>query len=238
MTERTLPIVMALGLVGCGGIVVVDPDGRAQTSGVGGSSSTAQSSTTTHSLICPEVDNEPTPGPVSFTARNLTGIPIYIPLQSCETPWAPSVQVIPAGGLDGLTYGLDPSCPQTCEDLKTQPPKECIVCAKGLQRLAPLETLTVTWDAATLKQQQIPAACSATNASMACQRILAPKPGDYSAFLTAISSCSTCNCTAEGVCFGMPDGAMSTASAKFTMPATNGPMELVFESCAFGCAGK
>ncbi len=81
-----------------------------------------------------------------------------------------------------------------------------------------------------------PACWEAPPQGNTCSQILAAPAADYRISATGYSSCGPgCACDNQGVCTGAAEGSQAFASpAKFKFPG-NDLVEVVFDTCAFGC---
>lgn len=226
-------------VVGCGSTVVEQNQGSGGSGAGGGGSSTTSSSTNTSTTTgtggaCSGYEDQPGSATVTIHIVNETGQPIYLP-SSCSTV---QLSIDRTGGDDGVAYAYDPSCLQTCEDLQTEPQYACGACAPTSYLLPAFGSRDVVWNGTGLQYDvPMPAECWASPGAGTCGRRVSAPAGEYAVQLTGYASCEgSCECDPDGVCFGMPTGAMAnTGVSSFVVPSAN-QVDVVFQTCAFGCA--
>jgi hypothetical protein len=248
-TKTMMMLASGLGLslvVGCTGSVDTDPTGAGGSggsggAGAGGAPGTTGSATTTSTSVttgsggaCAGFADADGSDTVTIRFRNQSESTVYLPV-GCQTI---NFAIDPITGPDGVTYNYDPSCLQTCEALQTSPPYACGACLPRSYRLEVGATREVTWKGTGLKPDvKMPLACwAAPQQTTLCSQILAAPTASYRITASGFSSCGAgCTCDAEGVCAGSAEGAPALASpVKFAFP-TNDVVEVVFDTCAFGC---
>jgi hypothetical protein len=238
-----MELASGLGLllaVGCNGSVNTDPSGTGGSDGATTSATTTTSTTTSSSTgsggACGGFEDATSPATVTVRFRNNTGLPVYLPgrCQGIDYP------ITPTSGSDGVTYNHEASCLQTCSDLQKDPPFACKPCAPTSYLLDIGATREITWDGTGLKDEvSMPAACWAQSPNdTACRQIVAAPAASYAIQALGYSSCGAgCACDEKGLCNGAPEGLQAHADlVSFEFPAQN-VVEVVFNTCAFGCTG-
>lgn len=228
-------------IVGCSSSVETNPTG----SGGSASTSTSTSSNTTTTSsgttgtggaggACSGFGDAAGNDTVTIRFRNNSEIPVYLPV-SCESA---DFAIDPVNGPDGVKYNYEASCLQTCEDLQTSPPFACGACAPKSFRLDIGATRDVTWKGDGLKHNvPMPLACwAAPSMGGACSQVVPAPAAGYRISAMGFTSCGAgCTCDAQGVCDGSAEGSEGYPSpVKFSYPADK-MVEVVFDTCAFGC---
>ena len=247
-TMKIVASALALALAaGCGSSVADDDEAAAGSgaSGSGGSGSGGSGNAGTGGNDqCAAFADEQGSAQVTVRFRNDSPMPIYLP-GNCDFV---QYGIRPSSGDDGVAYGYDPSCLQTCEGLQTEPAYACAAdaCAPTSWHLPPGGTHDVTWAGTGLRQENMPAACYYEGESFggSCSRVIAAEPNTYRVEINGFMSCESftespeCECDASGQCFGTAAGAQALADvSEFAHPST--PLvEVVFGPCAFGCPGE
>jgi hypothetical protein len=246
MTTRSIVFVagcLALAVAaGCGSSVTQTTGGTGgaggtgATGGTGGTGGTGATGGTGGAGVCSTFGDEPGAGSLTLHILNQTPQPIYLP-GDCEGQ--PVYELIPNNaGEDITTYPFDPSCLQTCADLQTEPQYECGACAPAAIRIDPGQTRDVVWNGAGLRGgYQMPAQCwAAGGGAGSCSRIVTAPAGMWSAHATAFNQCTdNCTCQPDGNCFGTASGQMAQADqVTFAFPSATS-VDVVFNTCAFGC---
>jgi hypothetical protein len=223
-------------LTACGNSVV---GGGGQTStGGGGNATTTTTATGLGGGACDPWTDFPGLSTVTVSFKNNTGMPIYLPMSCTDVVYT----ITPASG-STTSYVYDPSCLQTCQDLQTQPQYDCGACLEQTRRIDAGATHTLTWNGTGLGPYvDMDAACwqGGVAYGKCTDKVQAPA-GSYTFGATAYSACGdsggACTCTEEGACAGSPTGTQATGTpASINFPAANA-VEVVFDTCAFGCPG-
>lgn len=243
MRLRMLAAVTAAALTtfaattGCETEIVID-DGTSSGSTTGSSTGTGASGSTSSGGVCDGFFDEDGAGAVTITVRNQSPLPVFLPANCSGQP---VFQITPTGGPDGNTYAYEPSCLQTCADLKTEPQYACGACAPASIRIGPGEARSFTWDGTALTAPtSMPAACWFEPHDGTCvERVAAPAQA-YAFNVDGFAGCGApgeaCSCTSDGQCSGDPSGQQAYATpTKISFPQAN-QVEILFDICAFGCA--
>jgi len=235
------------GATACGSNVLVNGDDDTGGSGGTGGTTTTTSITTTGSGAhggggnggaggadsCATWNDEQGSYSVTLRFRNDSGWPIYLPAHCGVVLYDLQAD---AGG--DVSYGFDPFCLQTCEDLQTQPIMDCGDCAPTSILLPPNAVRDVVWDGTGLRSAPMPIDCwFDPYQQSSCPQILAAEPGSYRINANGYGSCGSgaCACDASGVCNGDATGTEAYADpTQFTFPGT-ALVEVVFGVCAFPC---
>lgn len=188
---------------------------------------------------CTGFDDAPTVAPVTLRIINQTPIDIYLDA-SCGLL---SYTIEPLSGPDDLYYGdVGGSCLQSCEELQSEPQIVCGACEATSLLLPAGQSLDVEWDGRAQQRVEMPAECyfDEVSGQSMCNQIVQAANVDYSLKVAAFDGCDTgvnslCECDAAGICSGGVSGLEAAATpVEFALPAA-GPVEYVFEPCAFGC---
>jgi len=188
--------------------------------------------------VCAAFADQESAGDVTFTVVNQSGQDVYL-RGSCD---AINYSVDPEDGPDGTFYGdVGGSCQQSCEALQTEDQLLCEAdaCAPSSILVQDGETREIRWGGLGQKSVEMPAECWFSESSgTSCQQYVAAEAGSYDLKLGAFSDCGEdCVCDVNGACTGDATGVEAVANeATFDFPAS-GPVEIVFDTCAFGCAG-
>ncbi len=221
-------------LSACSSSVVEDGGG-----GQGGGD-TSGSDSTGSGVGCEAYDNQSGPAVVTLRVRNDTGLDVYLPA-SCDTAQF-TIENSPTPDPD-VWYGPGGvgACTQTCEMLQEEEPYVCDFggCPPSSIRIAAGQTRDLQWHGTGARSREMPDICWFTDyPNDTCTQIIAAKSGDYQVSLRGYSECGEeCTCDAEGLCTGDAIGLEAYLQPTvFQYPATS-VVELVFDVCAFGCAG-
>lgn len=238
MTDsRTLVLVTSLFLgasTACGSNVIADGGGG---SGAGEGAAGGLSDGGADGA-CDPYDDAPPQAGVTIRIRNNSGITAYLPSTCGHIEL--DLQSSPP---DERDYWYDDSCLQTCEDLQQSGPIDCGACAPGLYALETGATVDLQWDGRGLQGGvAMTPACFWDPAfgDGSCAQRVAAEPSAYVISAMAYSQCengsAVCGCDADTKeCFGSGTGQTANAEiAQFQYPGVD-LVEVVFESCAFGC---
>lgn len=207
--------------------------------GGGGQGGETSSGTESSGSGCASFDNVQAPSTVTFRVRNETGLDVYLPgvcqnprfsIETSPTP-DPTVQYPP---------GSSGGCRQTCEVLKKEDPYVCDAseCAPSSFLVPAGETRDVIWQGNGIRDVAMPAGCWFSDYPEAtCPQIVAAPNGQYAVDIQGFSECAeSCTCDADGYCNGDATGLEAFVEPTvFSYPSDI--VEVVFEVCAFGCAG-
>lgn len=218
---------LALVILGCGS--EVQPEGGG---GSGGSNGDGGSD------ACAALADATSPGNLTIRFTNYTANEIYLPGACSGVDYA----IQPASGPDGNLYRDSfGTCSQSCEDLQTDPLTTCEQCDPSTYRIAPGDSLEVSWDQIASHPTTMPAECWLDGqGGTACNRAIAAPSGAYELSLTVFDECigdgGTCACDSDtGPCAGSASGgSVDLSPVPFGLPAS-GPVEVVVDACAFGC---
>jgi hypothetical protein len=145
---------------------------------------------------------------------------------------------------DDVRYQYDGTCLQSCGELQTTSQYDCAAgaCAETVQRIPAGSSAEVTWNGLGLQSQQMPSSCwFEPLGGGTCSQIVSAPPGNYRLSVRAFAECQGyadggCECQGDS-CYGSPAGAEAfPVEVRFDHPTAE-VVELVFDSCAFGCAG-
>lgn len=226
---------LLLGLAACGNSVDTNDGGAGGTGGTGGTGGNIGGGGTGGGGECAGYADEVGPGTVKVVFRNNTTQPIYLPGMCSEVDY----QIKPSVA-DGSSYVYETSCLQTCEELQTSPQYLCGACQSLTYRVEAGSTLETTWDGTRLQQDlAMPEGCWFDQGfPSSCNQILAASPGQYKVDVLGYSECQgECACDAEsGACVGGSVGGLMAYPnpASFSFPSAN-TVEVLFDTCAFGC---
>jgi hypothetical protein len=225
-------MMIAAGLyaaAGCATTVAFDDGGT-------GSGTTGSGGTTPE---CRGFEDDDGLASVTLRFKNDSPLDVYLP-SLCS---ALDYRVVPSAGDDGIYYGnRSEPCLQTCEELQHEELQACLAdaCAPTSRLIRPGESFEVVWDGTGLEQGvAMPKACylDSGNAGSSCPRIVAAEPARYRVDILGYSECmGDCMCDAEGVCWGQPTGQTAYADPIDIDFPSAGTVEIVFGTCAFGCA--
>ena len=188
---------------------------------------------------CTGFDDAPSTTPVTLRITNQTPVDIYLDAICGLLNYG----VEPLSGPDGLYYGdVGGACLQSCEELQSESQIACAACAPSSLLLPAGQSLDVVWAGLALQPAEMPAECyfDQVGGEPMCNQIVQAANGDYSLKVAGYDGCDTgvnglCECDAAGVCSGGISGLEAVAKpVEFALPAA-GPVEYVFEPCAFGC---
>lgn len=218
---------------GCGNTVTEGTGGGGHGGSGGGSGGSGGAAE------CMGFGDETGAGAVTFHIKNHTPQAVYIHGNCGSAPYYSLTQV--GAGEDAAVWVYDTPCLQTCADLQAagEVPAPCDVCAPSVFRLDPGQTIDVTWDGTGVRPgYAMPEACYGfPGGPSSCSRIVAAPAGTWSAMISGYADCNseTCVCDPDGTCWGEPSGLMAFANpVNFNYPAETS-IDLVFDSCAFGC---
>ena len=187
---------------------------------------------------CAPFLNQESEGMVTFRVVNQTGQDVYVPA-FCD---AVAYGVQPEAGPDGAYYGDGGgSCNQSCEQLQSEDQYVCDggQCPPSSIRVVAGETREFVWSGRGREDVEMRSECWFSEfGGPTCSQIVAAPPGSYRVTVGGFSECGAdCTCNAEGLCTGQATGLEAvTEHPIFALPAS-GPVEIVFEVCAFGCPG-
>lgn len=229
-------IVLGLSLFACESKIVTDGDGGSGNGGGQGGSGNAGGQGGAGGA-CAGFRDAPDGAPLTVRFTNQSGLPIYLP-GTCDSV---SLDMQPSAGDDGLTYWYDESCLQTCESLQTESRFACDACAPSVYLLPPGGTLEFPWNGTAISySERMPESCWAfpEGPDATCPLIVPAENDRYSINALGFGSCEDCECNgAEDQCYGTPSGLSAYHDpAVFQYPGSN-VVEVVFNICAFGCAG-
>jgi hypothetical protein len=222
-------LVLTLG-AGCGSSVET---------GTGGGATTGSTTSTGSGGACAAYADQTGTGKVTLRFINKTGLPVYLN-SSCAGGIGYSITHILSS--DSTSYVYDTSCLQTCSDLQKEQPYECGPCAPQSIRLDPDAIRTIEWDGTGLQvpATPMPPSCYAPGGDYfpSCDQIVAALAGMYRADAIGYSECGPgCTCDANGLCNGSATGLQALPNpVSFSFP-TSGTVDVIFDVCAFGCAG-
>jgi hypothetical protein len=220
--------------VGCNISVETDPTGAGGSTSSGNTTTGSTSVSTGTGGACPGFEDAAGNDTMTIRFRNNSEAAVYLPV-TCE---GIELAIDPVTGPDGVTYNYNATCLQTCEDLQKSSPNVCGACAPQSFRLEVGATREMTWQGAGLKPGvPMPASCwAAPGPDKNCSQVIPAPANSYRISALAFDSCGVgCTCDAQGVCAGSAEGAQASASpVKFSYPADK-VVEVVFDTCAFGC---
>ena len=229
---RSAPLALVFALA-CRARVDVD-DGN----GGDGSGGDGQGGGNVDPQCVPFRDAEPQSA-VTIRVRNESGLDVYLPAGCGQLEYA----ITPVGGDDGVYYGPTGGfCSQSCEELQSQPPLSCLADAGAPTsiRVASGEVLDVAWDGRGSLGADMPLACwYSKDVGTTCTQIVNATPGEYDVGARGFSSCGAgCECGADGVCNGDAQDLEAYANPAIISLPSEGVVEILFDFCAFGCAGE
>lgn len=244
MLVQSSPVRLAslalLVCIACGSKVEVD-DGNGGSGGDGGGGEGGSGGNVDPQCL-PFKDAEPV-NVVEVMIRNESGQDVYLPA-NCGQRY---LEISAASGDLSISYGsVEGSCLQTCDDLQREEPIFCEAgaCAPSSIRIAPGAVISIEWDGRGLAGAEMPAACwFSESAGTSCSQVVNAPDGAYDIGVRGFPSCGEgCECEdvdGAGVCNGDVSGFEVPVSGSVTFPSSEEPqfIELVFESCAFGCPG-
>jgi len=222
---RLSPLALLIAL-GCSSNVNVD-DGEEGGGGEGGQGGACTAF----------ADAEPS-APVTFRFSNQSGQDVYLPASCDDLDYS----LTPQAGETGTTYGrVGGACQQSCEELQTEEPILCdaAACAASAYRLQTGDVIEIVWDGRGQAPVEMPLSCwESAAAGTSCTQIVAAPAGSYSLSVRGFSECGDeCECDANGLCSGTAGGQEAFPNAEaFSLPGDT-VVEVVFETCAFGCPG-
>ena len=135
-------------------------------------------------------------------------------------------------------------CAATCEDLQVGSPPDCAPCGSFAIRVPPGGVHEVHWNGTDYTTAPMPTDCYANAGDDFgnCGRFVSAPAQRYQALIGGYSQCDggesgPCVCDADNRCQGQAGGqVINTIPAFFDYPSTLS-VDLVFDSCAFGCPG-
>lgn len=145
--------------------------------------------------------------------------------------------------LDGQVWNDHVPCTSTCQDLQTASHIACDACAQTMLRVPPGGMRELSWSGTDMVAvDDMPASCfhDPADADDGCLRVVAAPPRTYQALISGYSECfagedGPCECDEQGVCWGIPGGAVASHQpVLFDHPGAT-DNEAIFEPCAFGC---
>jgi hypothetical protein len=169
---------------------------------------------------------------------NQTGQDVFLPA-TCDSL---DYSVTPSAGEDGVDYGpTGGACQQTCDALQSEDPLLCAAdaCAPSSIRLSTGQVREVVWDGRGQVGAEMPLVCwHSKDAGTTCTQIVNAPAGSYDVFAQGFAECGeACECDESGVCFGEASGWEAYANPASINVPSEGVVEVVFDVCAFGCAG-
>lgn len=198
------------------------------------------SDTAVTSVGCDYYEDHSAEGLATFRVRNETGLDVYLPA-ACDVAEF-TVEKSPTPDPD-IAYGTSGrTCLQTCETLQKEEPYVCESsgCAPASIRVPAGASVDVQWGGTGRQEQEMPAECwLSDNPEASCTQIVRALPALYKVSFRGFTECGdACTCNAAGICNGEATGLEATVqSFAFDYPAVPPVVEVVFDACAFGCAG-
>ncbi|NUP05648.1 MAG: hypothetical protein HOW73_06265 [Polyangiaceae bacterium] len=185
---------------------------------------------------CAAFADAPEGSPVTIRFRNETGLTVFLP-STCSHIDLEFDTTSPGS----VAYWSPEACFQSCEDLQHEEQIACGPCAPESYELLPGATLELPWDGRGITRVEMPEGCYQNSPGQAsCGQVVAAPAATFRIAATGYSACGEGDCMcdpATHACFGSPTGLIATANpATFDYPA-DGEVEVLFDICAFGCAG-
>ncbi len=217
--------------------VYIEPDG---TGGGGADISSGATSTDAASTgsggICSTFDDQEGSGPVTMRVINESPKDIYL-RAACSTAEYTIV------GADQQSWNDTASCTLSCEELQSQTPIVCGACPPTVLLVPAHGSRDVVWSGLDMTITEMPASCwFDPDAGPQCVREMAAPAQRYQAVLAGYDACDAgngdpCTCDPSGSCTGFAEGQLVNPLAAFFDYPSEQQVDVVFDSCVFGCPG-
>jgi hypothetical protein len=228
---------LAVATAACGGTVNDNHEadqGAGGSTGSGSPSGTGTTGSTGTGGACAGYQDAEGSGEVTVRVTNHVPQDLYIP-RNCD---AGTFSVL---GEDGKDWHQDLSCELSCEQLQTNPQVLCGACQPSVIQVPSYGSVDLVWRGTGLLSVDMPEACYVDQAfSETCHQVVAAPAQAYRVQVPGYAQCQsfdaeTCECV-DGICQGAEVAGFEGfhEPAQLDYPAMK-TVEVVFESCAFGC---